>query len=693
MKGSSYIPSLYTNVNNTPVFKNRSTLPNLHTQSTFKSLLVQPANNSTIINNNSNNLINSNNNTNGTKVYFRPQDLNSPNRLVQIQQINDNKTSLNLDSFKHHLHSSQPQPQQHQQQQSNHHHHYQQHHSQPNHNNEVYAISKISPVHQSVPQLMANGSASTPIIVNKSMPAGKKLSLNVLTDERNQSSPIKDNTSLPPPIPLPVSRQQNIDLNKPVVNSNNNNNKILPTSTVTTTTCNNYIATKTTSSISTTTLTTTENFNSIKQRTPSPGFLSEKNNIITQVESPTPILISNASQKSKSWSLLNNNSNNNCTNSYNNNNNNKIGVEQENKNLISDRTPSSENRPQSSLTNQWKSTATASTLISSPVSSDSNLNKASKHDSVEELNKFSTNQIITIRPTSSSTGKLNDANYNLISSGKLVDAVKAATTINSNNSVEDGLGLVTNNLMPNLIKKSVNSNKTTSRKQTHVNLGFIEDDDNAQFILNENNRVLHQQRHQQQQQQQHQQHQQHQQQQNRKVNKNSLEDTISSSFSSSSQSSYANENNNYINSNITTTTTTNNNNNNPYINNVNSINNSKATNPNSLNSKATRPDESLNNLVSTESKREYSRPASNNNMASNLVSKSSSQTTDSNLNNIFNRNRNSTTTATTEQAVTERPPGRLNYYDSDTMSEGFMANAHRNLNNKKTFNNRELSKP
>ncbi len=656
-KGSAYIPSLYTNTNNTPVFKNRNTLPNLHMQSTFKSLLVQPAGSNTTTNNNSNNLINgninNNNNTNGTKVYFRPQDLNSSNRLIQIQQINDNKSNLHLDSFKHHLHSQQ----------------HQQHHSQQN-QSEVYAISKHSPVHQSVPQLMTNASTSTPIIVNKSVAPGKKLSLNVITDDRSLSSPIKDNTtSLPPPTPLPMSRQPNIDISKPIVN----NNKILPASTLTTTTCNNYIATKTTSSISTTTMTTTENFNSIKQRTPSPGFLPEKNNVITQVESPTPIPINNASQKSKSWSLLNNNSNN-CTNS--NSNNNKIGFDnQENKNLLSDRTSSLENRPQSSLTN-WKSTATASTLITSPFPSDPNLNRP-KRDSTEEPNKFSNNQIITIRPTSS-TGKLNEPNYNLISSGKLVDAVKAATTFNSNNSVEDGLGLVTNNIMPNLIKKNVNSNKTSSKKPTHVNLGFIEDDDNAQFILNENNRILHQQRQQQQ-------HQLHQQQQNRKVNKNSLEDTISSSFSSSSQSSYANENNNYINSNT----------NNNIINNVNSINNSKATNPNSLNSKATRPDESLNNLVSTESKREYSRPASNNNMASNLISKSSSQTTDTNLNNIFNRNRNkdSITTATTDQVVTERPPGRLNYYDSDTMSEGFMANAHRNLNNKKSFNNRELSKP
>jgi len=59
-----------------------------------------------------------------------------------------------------------------------------------------------------------------------------------------------------------------------------------------------------------------------------------------------------------------------------------------------------------------------------------------------------------------------------------------------------------------------------------------------------------------------------------------------------------------------------------------------------------------------------------------------------NFNNIFNRNKTKdSTTTVTEHAVTERPPGRLNYYDSDTLSEGFLAN-NRNLKP----NIKELSK-
>ena len=221
-----------------------------------------------------------------------------------------------------------------------------------------------------------------------------------------------------------------------------------------------------------------------------------------------------------------------------------------------------------------------------------------------------------------------------MSSGKLVDAVKAAT-IGTNNSVEDGLGLVANNIMPNLIKKNVNSNKTSSilRKSSHVNLGYIEDEVNIQSTnkINQN-----------------------QQQQQRKVNKNSLEDTFSSSYSSSSSSYNIDSNYKNVNSN-------------PKLVNV--------------------QNESLEN----DQKRDMIIPrpiSNNNNIISNLASKSLSQTTDINFNNIFNRNKTKdSTTTVTEHAVTDRPPGRLNYYDSDTLSEGFLAN-NRNLKP----NIKELSK-
>ena len=69
---------MYSN-SSSNLLKNRSTLPNLHTQSTFKSLLTNTSNN---INNTNNNNIN-----NPPRVYFRPQDLSSTNnRLIQVQQ-------------------------------------------------------------------------------------------------------------------------------------------------------------------------------------------------------------------------------------------------------------------------------------------------------------------------------------------------------------------------------------------------------------------------------------------------------------------------------------------------------------------------------------------------------------------------------------------------------------------------------
>lgn len=598
-----------------PLFKNRSTLPNL--QSTFKSILVQPANNpmSSSLNNNlfNNNTTTTANNNNGnnisSKVYFRPQDLNSSNRLIQIQ--NEKSASIhNQDSFKQY------------------------------NQNEVYIIQK------NLNDRNNNNNNHSPVIIaNNPLPSSssnpsnnkmvKKLSINVINEEPklNESPPniIKENTSLPP-TPIPVTRQC-IEI-KPM---NTATNKVIPSTTsitTTTSTCNNYISTKTTSSILThSTGTSNENINSIKQRTPSPGFQMEKNNIITQVESPTPILINNNltnSQKVKSWpSFLNSNQNN----------TNKVTIDQETKN-IRERTPSSENRPQSSLAN-WKSTGTVSTLVStpSPYPSDGNLNKKSDQIYFDDPIKYSNfnTQVINIKP--SNNCKTNDSSYTILSSGKLVDAVKAAT-IGTNNSVEDGLGLVANNIMPNLIKKNVNSNKTSSilRKSSHVNLGYIEDEVNIQSTnkINQNQ-------------------QQQQQQKQRKVNKNSLEDTFSSSYSSSSSSYNIDSNYKNVNSN-------------PKLVNV--------------------QNESLEN----DQKRDIiiSRPISNNNnnIISNLASKSLSQTTEINFNNIFNRNKTKdSTTTVTEHAVTERPPGRLNYYDSDTLSEGFLAN-NRNLKP----NIKELSK-
>lgn len=58
-------------------------MPNLHSQSNFKSLLLTTPNNNGLITNNTS----SSNATNGSnRVYFRPQDLNSNNRLIQLQQ-------------------------------------------------------------------------------------------------------------------------------------------------------------------------------------------------------------------------------------------------------------------------------------------------------------------------------------------------------------------------------------------------------------------------------------------------------------------------------------------------------------------------------------------------------------------------------------------------------------------------------
>lgn len=59
-------------------------MPNLHAQSNFKSLLLTTPNNNNGLISNSTSSANSTNGSN--RIYFRPQDLNSTNRLVQLQQ-------------------------------------------------------------------------------------------------------------------------------------------------------------------------------------------------------------------------------------------------------------------------------------------------------------------------------------------------------------------------------------------------------------------------------------------------------------------------------------------------------------------------------------------------------------------------------------------------------------------------------
>ncbi len=152
--------------------------------------------NTTTTNNNGNNI--------SSKVYFRPQDLNSSNRLIQIQ--NEKSASIhNQDSFKQY------------------------------NQNEVYIIPK------NLNDRNNNNNNHSPIIVannplsssSSSNPSNnkmvKKLSINVINEESklNESPPniIKENTSLPP-TPIPVTRQC-IEI-KPM---NTTTNKVIPATT------------------------------------------------------------------------------------------------------------------------------------------------------------------------------------------------------------------------------------------------------------------------------------------------------------------------------------------------------------------------------------------------------------------------------------------------------------------------------
>ena len=110
----SYVPTVssnqnYTNPNN-PVFKNRHALPNLPMQSTFKSLFSVPVNNGTSSTTNPSNsnansypslngggngsVTNGHVGSNGTKVYYRPQDLTAANLANRLQ--NNNKSNENM---------------------------------------------------------------------------------------------------------------------------------------------------------------------------------------------------------------------------------------------------------------------------------------------------------------------------------------------------------------------------------------------------------------------------------------------------------------------------------------------------------------------------------------------------------------------------------------------------------------------
>ena len=337
----------YANPNN-PIFKNRHALPNLPMQSTFKSLLSIPVN-STSINNNASSYpsLNGNNGIgNGSKVYYRPQDLTAANLANRLQNKNNEHIINNLNSSNEKL------------------------------KNELYLLQKNST------ERLYNGLPASPIPpqLTSSIKSGKRISARKLTinssptiatrnlddqsitndTQKSRSlSPIDTNSKIPnlssnenkssinnnllnghsssstpplppPPPPPPVTQRHTVPVTVTPINITN-----IPTSNST----SNYIATKTTSI---TTTTTTEHLNSVVRRTPTPT-----NN--HQINEDVNI---NQNQKLSSWSALNNNS----TNTPQSNGHNTPNNNTSNKNF-SDKT--FDNQINGNLTT-WKSTAATS---------------------------------------------------------------------------------------------------------------------------------------------------------------------------------------------------------------------------------------------------------------------------------------------------------------------------------------------
>ncbi len=353
----SYMPvnsPSYANPNN-PIFKNRHALPNLPMQSTFKSLLSIPVNTSSNNNNaNSYPSLNGNNGLgNGSKVYYRPQDLTAANLANRLQNKNNENIINNLNSSNEKL------------------------------KNELYLLQKNST------ERLYNGLPASPI---PSQPAttiksGKRISARKLTinssptiatrnledqsigndTQKSRSlSPIDTNSKVPnhsnnenksslnnnvinghsssqtpPPLPPPpVTQRHTVPVTVTPINITNTSNVNNNVNSTTPNPTTNYIATKTTSLITTTT-TTTEHLNSIVRRTPTPT-----NNYQSNEDSAN---INNQNQKLRSWSALNNNNNNTQSNALNIINNSKN---------ITDKAV--DNTTNGNLTT-WKSTAATST--------------------------------------------------------------------------------------------------------------------------------------------------------------------------------------------------------------------------------------------------------------------------------------------------------------------------------------------
>ena len=310
----SYMPvtsSSYANPNN-PIFKNRHALPNLPMQSTFKSLLSIPVN-STSTNNNTNSYPSLNGvnglNGNGSKVYFRPQDLTAANLANRLQNKNSENLINSLNSSNEKL------------------------------KNELYLLQKNSserlynglPASPVPPQLITHAKSSKRISTRKltinSSPtiATRNLDEPSMANDTQKSrslSPIDTNSRVPnqsnndnksptsnhingnsssstpppPPPPPPVTQRHSVPVTVTPINiANVNTQAVNPSAT------SNYIA-KTTSSIITTT-TTTEHLNSIIRRTPTPTSNNHTNEENSHVSKPN--------QNMRSWSALNNNNTNN----------------------------------------------------------------------------------------------------------------------------------------------------------------------------------------------------------------------------------------------------------------------------------------------------------------------------------------------------------------------------------------------
>ena len=376
----------------------------------------------------------------------------------------------------------------------------------------------------------------------------------------------------------------------------------------------------------TTTIKTTESINTIVQKQPtSPVHVLSP---ITTLQTPDTVLAStpnHTSQKLKSWTNLN---------SININNEAESGG---NKATLRDRTPTPENRNSNNVLTNWKSTASNNEKQLIIIDKSKEINDSGKP--ISFINNNNNNNKESPRPNSELKKLHRQETEIKLSPGKLVDAVKAASDAGL---VEEDLALITefNKNSPGFLGKSNNYNQLV-RTNNGYNLGYIEDKDkfnkfptptpNQNDYLNQKKKM---------------------------IKKNSIEeDTFSSSSLSScsdSESIIKKKSSNLVINNS--------------LNNINNINNNEfkirrqltGINPPILITKKSASAENNLNYLNSHSKQKF-------------LSRNNSEE------NFLQRDLNSINSKDLDRPA-NRPRGRLNFYDSDTFSEGFLISGSQAIN-------------